>query len=406
VIATLAAGSAVILKPAPETVLTAWHLASCLWGSGVPKQLMPFVPTGDDDVGQRLVTHEDVGGVILTAAFATARMLLGWWPELSLHAETSDKNTIVVTSAVDQDDTIRDLMRSAFTNANQKCSAASLEIVEADLYDDNRFLDRFADAASSLLVSPASDPATQVGPLSRPPSGALERALTTRAPGERWLVEPRQVGDNPHLWSPGAKVGVRPGSELHLDEVFEPVLGVMRAKDLDEAVALQNATDYGLTGGIHTLDDSEVTRWRERVEVGNAYVNRHITGAIVRRQPFGGWSAGRPLRARTGGRRVGAVRPRARTRARSGPTQTCSASERTSASSSGAARHPIRRASSSRSESRRRPGSRSTAWTRPATRGCRRRRRSRIATGSSPGSQRSGRSGCAFSAAPEPCGLT
>jgi RHH-type proline utilization regulon transcriptional repressor/proline dehydrogenase/delta 1-pyrroline-5-carboxylate dehydrogenase len=289
VLASLAAGSAVILKPAPETVLTAWHLASCLWEAGIPERLVQFVPTADDEVGRRLVTHEGVDAVILTGAFDTARLFLGWKPGLRLHAETSGKNAIVVTAAADQDDAIRDVLRSAFSNAGQKCSAASLLIVEAALYDGGRFLDRLADAVSSLRVGAAYDPATQVGPLIRPPSGVLQRALTGGVPGERWLVEPRQVGDNPHLWSPGVKIGVRPGSELHLSECFGPVLAVMRARDLDDAIALQNAVAYGLTGGIHTLDDAEVARWLERVEVGNAYVNRHITGAIVRRQPFGGW---------------------------------------------------------------------------------------------------------------------
>ncbi|MFP9072269.1 aldehyde dehydrogenase family protein, partial [Enterococcus faecalis] len=81
------------------------------------------------------------------------------------------------------------------------------------------------------------------------------------------------------------------GSWSHLTEVFGPVLGVMRARTLDEAIALQNAVPFGLTGGLHSLDEDEIDTWLDRVEVGNAYVNRHITGAIVQRQPFGGWKA-------------------------------------------------------------------------------------------------------------------
>ena len=114
------------------------------------------------------------------------------------------------------------------------------------------------------------------------------------------------------------RLGVQPGSWFHQTECFGPVLGVMRADDLDHAVELQNAVPYGLTGGLHSLDEAEIDRWLARVEVGNAYVNRHTTGAIVRRQPFGGWkrsSVGRG--AKTGGpddilrfvtfRRVGAT---------------------------------------------------------------------------------------------------
>ena len=91
------------------------------------------------------------------------------------------------------------------------------------------------------------------------------------------------------LWTPGVRIGVQPGSWFHRTECFGPVLGVLRAVDLDEAIELQNATDFGLTGGIHSLDPTEIAAWLGRVEVGNAYVNRAITGAIVQRQPFGGW---------------------------------------------------------------------------------------------------------------------
>ncbi|NTW42777.1 MAG: aldehyde dehydrogenase family protein, partial [Cellulomonadaceae bacterium] len=109
--------------------------------------------------------------------------------------------------------------------------------------------------------------------------------------GEQWLVEPRRLDDEGRLWTPGVKHGVRPGSSFHTTEVFGPVLGVMRAETLDEAIDLQNAVAFGLTGGLHSLDEAEIDHWLDRVEVGNAYVNRHITGAIVRRQPFGGWKA-------------------------------------------------------------------------------------------------------------------
>jgi RHH-type proline utilization regulon transcriptional repressor/proline dehydrogenase/delta 1-pyrroline-5-carboxylate dehydrogenase len=127
-----------------------------------------------------------------------------------------------------------------------------------------------------------------VNPLIRPPSESLERALTVLDDGETWLVEPQQQGSR-QLWTPGVKVGVRRGSFFHRTECFGPVLGVMRADDLDHAIALQNDVMFGLTGGICSLDPAEIDRWLERVEVGNAYVNRGITGAIVGRQPFGGW---------------------------------------------------------------------------------------------------------------------
>ncbi|BDZ49286.1 hypothetical protein GCM10025867_15270 [Frondihabitans sucicola] len=102
-------------------------------------------------------------------------------------------------------------------------------------------------------------------------------------------MKPRRLDDTGRFWSPGIRTGVEPGSEFHRVEYFGPVLGILTAATLDEAIDLQNATDFGLTAGLHTLDPSELETWLERVEAGNLYVNRGITGAIVRRQPFGGW---------------------------------------------------------------------------------------------------------------------
>ena len=288
VLAALAAGNAVILKPAPESVLTASVLADQCRRAGVPPEVLQFLPTADDDVGRSLITHDGVDSVILTGSLATAQLFLDWKPALDLHAETSGKNAIVITAAADVDDALRDLVRSAFGHAGQKCSAASLAIVEAPLYDRASFQARLADCVQTLRVGAASDPSTQVGPLIRPPSDALARALGRLDDGEEWLVEPRRRG-SAHLWSPGVKLGVRRGSFFHRTECFGPVLGVMRADDLDHAIALQNDVAFGLTGGIFSLDPDEVDHWLERVEVGNAYVNRPITGAIVSRQPFGGW---------------------------------------------------------------------------------------------------------------------
>jgi RHH-type proline utilization regulon transcriptional repressor/proline dehydrogenase/delta 1-pyrroline-5-carboxylate dehydrogenase len=300
VLAALAAGDAVILKPAPETVLTAWLGARCLWDAGVPEDRLQFLPCPDDAVGRHLITHAGVDAVVLTGSYDTAAMFLDWRPGLHLLAETSGKNAIVVTAAADLDLAVGDIVRSAFGHAGQKCSAGSLVIVERSVLDDGRLLRKLADATRTLVVGPAGDPATEVGPLIRPPSGVLERALSRLDPGEQWLVAPEQRG--PQLWSPGVRTGVRAGSWFHLTECFGPVLGVMAADDLDHALELQNGTAFGLTGGLHSLDPGEVRHWLARVEVGNAYVNRHVTGAVVRRQPFGGWkrSAVGPT-AKTGG---------------------------------------------------------------------------------------------------------
>ena len=288
----LAAGGAAILKPAPEARAVGAAMLAAFEAAGVPEGLIQLACTPDDEVGQHLVTHRGIDQVILTGSLATAEMFHDWRPDLQLRAETSGKNALIITAAADLDLAIKDLVRSAFGHAGQKCSAASLAIVEASVYDDPSFAVRLADATRSLTVGAATNPTTIVGPVINSPTGPLHRALTTLEQGETWLVEPRELGTTDFggtMWSPGIRWNVQPGSWFHLTECFGPVLGIMRARDLDHALELQNAGEYGLTGGLHSLDPAEIDTWLARVEVGNAYVNRHITGAIVQRQPFGGW---------------------------------------------------------------------------------------------------------------------
>ena len=289
VLAALMAGNSVILKPARDTVRTAWWLAQQLWEAGVPRDVLQFAVCADGEVGRALICDPRTDAVVLTGAYETARMFQEWRPSLRLFAETSGKNALVISALADRDLAIKDLVRSAFGHAGQKCSAASLGILESEVYDDPVFRRQLRDAAASLPVGPATDPASVVTPLMREAEGNLHRPFTTLDPGESWLLEPRQDASDPCLWSPGIKLGVRPGSWFHHTECFGPVLGLMWARDLDEAVSLQNAVSYGLTAGLHSLDEREIAAWRERVEAGNLYINRAITGAIVQRQPFGGW---------------------------------------------------------------------------------------------------------------------
>ena len=289
VCAALAAGNAVILKPAPETVATAWQLVRQLWAGGVPRDALQFVPTRDDDTGRHLVTHESVDAVILTGSFDTAQMFTTWRPDINLLAETSGKNAILVSACADIDVAVKDLVQSAFGHAGQKCSAASLAIVVRDVYDEPAFLRQLADAVRSLRVGPGWDLSTSMGPIIRRAEPALERALCHLDPGESWLLEPRQLDAAGLQWSPGVKLGVRSGSWSHQHEWFGPVLGVMVAPDFATAIKWQNRTDFGLTAGLQSLDESECEMWMDRIQAGNLYVNRGTTGAIVNRQPFGGW---------------------------------------------------------------------------------------------------------------------
>lgn len=287
----LAAGGSAILKPAPETREVGALLVDQLIRAGVPEGVVQLACTPDNEIGLRLVTHPAVDHVVLTGSSETASMFMKWRPDLSLQAETSGKNAILITAAADLDQAIRDLVRSAFGHAGQKCSAASLAIVEASVYDDPGLANRLADAVRSLRVGDPRELATRVAPLIGPPSPTLARALTVLDEGETWLVEPHRVDGSADLWTPGVRMGVAPGSWFHLTECFGPVLGVIRATSLDDAIVIQNMPRFGLTGGLQSLDPAEIERWLDRVEVGNAYVNRHITGAIVQRQPFGGWKA-------------------------------------------------------------------------------------------------------------------
>jgi RHH-type proline utilization regulon transcriptional repressor/proline dehydrogenase/delta 1-pyrroline-5-carboxylate dehydrogenase len=289
VCAALAAGNTVILKPAPETVATAWEIVSHLWQGGVPKDVLQFLPMRDDEDGKYLVTNSGIDGVILTGSFDTASLFTSWRPEINLMAETSGKNAILISACADIDAAVKDLVQSAFGHAGQKCSAASIAIVDTNIYNDAAFMRQLKDAVESLHVGAGWNFSTTVGPIIRPAESALNRALTELEEGESWLVEPKQIDAVGLMWRPGVKLGVKAGSWSHRNEWFGPVLAVIEAPDFDTAIQYQNETDFGLTAGIQSLDEQECEEWINRIEAGNLYVNRGITGAIVNRQPFGGW---------------------------------------------------------------------------------------------------------------------
>jgi RHH-type proline utilization regulon transcriptional repressor/proline dehydrogenase/delta 1-pyrroline-5-carboxylate dehydrogenase len=288
-LAALAAGSSVILKPAPQVENVSAALAECLWDAGVPRDAMQLVLAPETEVGRRLVSHPDVDRVVLTGAFETAAMFRSWRADLRLLAETSGKNGMVITPSADVDLAVADLVQSAFGHAGQKCSAASLAILVGSMGTSERFFRQLEDATRSLIVDQPTNLEARVGPLVEPPGEKLHAGLTQLGENESWLVEPRQLDEEGRLFTPGIRVGVRRGAQAHRTEFFGPVLSIMRAESLAEAVDLQNDTNYGLTAGLHSLDTEELRYWLEHVEAGNLYVNRGITGAIVRRQPFGGW---------------------------------------------------------------------------------------------------------------------
>ncbi len=303
VLAALAAGASVIIKPAPQVVNCVMAMVETLWRSGIPRAVLQIALVPDNELGLQLVGHQDVDSVILTGAFETAQLFKNYRSRMKLFAETSGKNAIVISPFADLDLAAADLAKSAFGHAGQKCSAASLGILIGSVYSNKQFLKQLVDAVDSMKVGFGSQSDATVGPLIESPSPKLLRALTQLDKGESWLLEPKQLDNSGRLWRPGIKIGVQPGSFFHLTEVFGPVLGLIQAKDLNQALEIQNGTEFGLTAGLHSLNTSEITTWLENVDAGNLYVNRGITGAIVERQPFGGFkrsSVGLGLKA--GGR--------------------------------------------------------------------------------------------------------
>ena len=248
-----------------------------------------MVQLGERELGQQLISHPAVDRVILTGGYETAELFRSFRKDLPLLAETSGKNAIIVTPSADLDLAAKDVAYSAFGHAGQKCSAASLVILVGSVAKSKRFHNQLIDAVTSLKVGYPEDPASQMGPIIEPANGKLLNALTTLGEGETWAVEPRKLDDTGKLWSPGVRSGVRRGSYFHLTEFFGPVLGVMTAETLEEAIAIQNQIEYGLTAGLHSLNADELGLWLDTIQAGNLYVNRGITGAIVQRQPFGGW---------------------------------------------------------------------------------------------------------------------
>jgi len=283
--AALASGCPVIIKPAPEARRVGLKIAELFHEAGFEAPVFQFIACEDGEASSQLITDPRIQRVLLTGGTETAHEFLKLRPGLDLTAETGGKNSLIVTASSDRDRAIEDLIHSAFSYGGQKCSACSLAILTKEVYEDESFLRTLKNAALSLKVGPSEDPATHIGPLIVPPSGKLLRGLTELEEGESWLLEPSQNGP---LVTPGIKLGVKRGSFSHQTEFFGPLLSVMRAEDLEEAITLANAVPYGLTAGLQSLDEDEKERWCREIQAGNLYINRPITGAVVRRQPFGG----------------------------------------------------------------------------------------------------------------------
>ncbi|MEA2018586.1 MAG: bifunctional proline dehydrogenase/L-glutamate gamma-semialdehyde dehydrogenase [Campylobacterota bacterium] len=286
--ATLAAGNTVIIKPASSAVLCAYEICKCFWDAGISKNTLQFIPCPGSLAGKYLISNKAIDFVILTGGEDTAYNMLKTRPDLFLTAETGGKDATIVTSMADREQAVKNVCHSAFGNSGQKCSATSLLILEDEVYDDEDFKKSLIDTAQSMNIGSVWDFKNTIGTLANKVSGDLETAIKTLDEGEHWALEPKYIENNPYMLKPSIKWGVKEGSFCHMTELFGPVLSVMRAKDLKHAVKIVNDTGYGLTSGIESLDERDVTYWKANIKAGNLYINRGTTGAIVLRQPFGG----------------------------------------------------------------------------------------------------------------------
>lgn len=290
VLAALVAGNCVLFKPSSLGILVGWNFVNALWDAGIPKEVLQWIPASREDISAEVISDARINAAVFWGSNATARQLSRIRPELRWIGMTSGKNAIIVTAMADRELAIRNLIDSAFGHNGQKISAASLAILEAEVYDDPQFLQQLKEATQSLNLGAATDLSTQISPLLRP-SAAFHNAVSHLEEGESWLLEPNQDPQNPNLYSPGIKLGIRPNSFMHQNELFGPILGLMRADSLSHAIEIANSTPYGIASGLTSLDEREHALWLDRIEASNCIINRPITQSIVRRQPLGGIKA-------------------------------------------------------------------------------------------------------------------
>lgn len=309
-IASILGGNTVVLKPAPDTPITGYKLFEVLRDAGLPDGVVNFLPGEGRPVGSHLVEHprtryiaftgsRDVGTYISEEA-GKVRPGQKWIKRAIL--EMGGKDAMVIDSEADLDVAVPDVVKAAFGYTGQKCSAGSRAIVDAAVYDE--FLDRLVEAAKKVTVGPPDDPDNWMGPLIN--EAAMEKVLgyievgrdegrlllgggRAQDAGPGWFVEPTIFAD------------VDPDARIAQEEVFGPFLTVIEARDYDDALRIANGTEYGLTGAVYSRNAEKLDRARREFHVGNLYLNRPCTGAIVGCHPFGGFNMS-GTDSKTGGR--------------------------------------------------------------------------------------------------------
>ena len=300
-VAALVTGNAVAVKPAEQTPAIAKILCDILWASGVPANALAFLPGPGETVGAALVRDPRVAIIAFTGSMgvgldileAAGRTSRGQAFVKKVVCEMGGKNAVIVDESADLDEAVLGVRQSAFGFQGQKCSACSRVIAVGSAHEP--FLRRLVESTRALVVGDPTLPGTDIGPVIDSEAAAKIRSYIDIGRGEGRLELQLPVPDGlearvgkPYV-GPSIVSGIRPEHRLAREEIFGPVLAVIHARDFDEALAIANSTDYKLTGGVFSRRPAHLERARRDYRVGNLYLNRGITGALVGRQPFGGF---------------------------------------------------------------------------------------------------------------------
>ncbi len=295
VVAALVTGNCTLLKPAETSSVIAAKLTEVLVEAGIPKGVFQYVPGKGSKVGAYLVNHPDTHLIAFTGSqevgcriYADAAKLQPGQRHLKrVIAEMGGKNAMIVDESADLDQAVVGVVQSAFGYSGQKCSAASRVIVLEPVYDT--FVRRLVEATRSLNIGAADLPSTQVGPVIDATARDRIQEYIEKGRKEAEVALELPALENGYFIGPTIFSEVSPTATIAQEEIFGPVVAVIRVKDFPEAIAAANNTTFALTGGIYSRTPSHIEMAQEQFEVGNLYINRTITGAIVARQPFGGF---------------------------------------------------------------------------------------------------------------------
>ncbi|UAJ72793.1 L-glutamate gamma-semialdehyde dehydrogenase [Synechocystis sp. PCC 7339] len=294
-VAALVTGNCTLLKPAETSTVIAAKIAEILIEAGVPPGVFQYVPGKGSVVGSHMVNHPDVHLIAFTGSrevgcriYADAALVQPGQKHLKrVIAEMGGKNAIIVDESADLDQAVAGAVYSAFGYTGQKCSACSRVVVLSPVHD--AFVERFVEATRSLNVGPTDDPSTQVGPVIDAKAQARIKEYIEQGKAECELAIACDAPSEGYFVGPTVFKNVERHATIAQEEIFGPVVAIIRAVNFDEALEIANGTDYALTGGLYSRTPDHINRAAAEFEVGNLYINRTITGALVSRQPFGGF---------------------------------------------------------------------------------------------------------------------